>query len=87
MEHEEARLVGGKYGPRDRHAAERPEDDLSLVVPVPRRSQVIEEPDLLRRFVDEDLNGRLVPEVIAALHGVESVEIEGVVRLSRIEHA
>ena len=33
---------------------------LPFVVPVPRRSQVVEEPDLPGRFVHEDLDGRLV---------------------------
>ena len=78
MEQVEAGLVGGEPGPHLLHAAERTDGDVPVRLAAPRAAPVLEPEQLLRRLLDERLDGVLVAQPVPAGDGVVSMLLEGV---------
>ena len=80
VEHVEAGLVGGEPGARLLHAAEGPHGDVAVGLAAPGAAPVLQLDQLLRRFLDESLDGVLIAQPVAAGDGVVGVLVEAVVR-------
>ena len=77
-EHGVAGAVGGVAGARGGVSAEASLGDAALVVAGKRAAHVLELKDVLGAFAGKDFGGVLVDEVVAALDGVEHVQVPGV---------
>ena len=81
MQDMEAGLVGGEPGAFDLHAAERPHRDAAVGFAAPGTAPVLQLQQFQRRGVDEQLDGILVAEPVAAGDGVVEMVVQAVVVL------
>ena len=79
MQHVEARLVGGEDGALDAHAAEGANGDVAVGVAAPGAAPVLHLYELVGGFLNEELDGVLVGEVVRAADGVGGVQFKAVV--------
>ena len=83
VEHVEAGLVGGKPRAHLLHAPEGANGNPSVGLAAPRAAPVLQPQQLLRRFLDERLDGVLVAQPVAAGDRVVGVLVEAVVGRDR----
>ena len=79
VQHVEARLVGGEDGALDAHAAEGSDGDVAVGVAAPGTAPVLHLDELVGGFLNEELDGILVGEVVRAADGVGGVQFKAVV--------
>ena len=78
VEHVEAGLVSREHGAVDAHAAKGADGDRSVGLPAPGAAPVLELDQLVGRFVGKVFDDILIGNVVAALDGVEGMELDAV---------
>ena len=79
VQHVEAGLVGGEDGALDAHASEGSNGDVTVGVAAPGTAPVLHLDELVGGFLNEELDGVLVGEVVRASDGVGGVQFKAVV--------
>ena len=83
VEHVEAGLVGGEPRAHLLHAPEGANGNPAVALPAPRTPPVLQAQQLLRRLLDERLDGVLIAQPVAARDRVVGVLVEAVVGSDR----
>jgi len=71
--------VGHVAGAGESGAAEGPLSDATVIPPAEDGAHALQLNDVSRRFFAEDLDGILIPQVVAPLHSVEGMLLPGIV--------